>query len=193
MSDISNTISIIGLGGEGIRALDILYEKAGELCQFVECDTDRDALESGKAPLKLYLCEDPQAIDVLLDSTAQRLFIICVLGGATASTYAPLLARKAKEKGKTVWAVIAIAPDKADEEAANFSYLELHDEADYVQMINSHLLSLCFLHRPKDKALMGILAQMLADETERLVTERIKVNSLFDEIKRKLDILLEEG
>ena len=40
---------------------------------------------------------------------------------------------------------------------------------------------------------MGILAQMLADETERLVTERIKVNSLFDEIKRKLDILLEEG
>ena len=65
--------------------------------------------------------------------------------------------------------------------------------ADYVQMINSHLLSLCFLHRPKDKALMGILAQMLADETERLVTERIKVNSLFDEIKRKLDILLEEG
>ena len=113
------TIKVIGVGGAGGNAVDNMIEERATGVEFINVNTDRQALEATLAPTKLQIGEGltkgmgagsnpevgrrsaeenhQQLRDQLVDT--DMVFITAGMGGGTGTGAAPVIARIAKELG----------------------------------------------------------------------------------------------
>ncbi|MEW6672890.1 MAG: cell division protein FtsZ [Thermodesulfobacteriota bacterium] len=123
----SAKIKVIGVGGAGGNAINNMIESNLQGVKFIAANTDAQALEISKAPVKIQLGEklteglgagaDPQVgrdaalensqaiISALEDS--HMVFITAGLGGGTGTGAAPIIAEICKELGALTVAVIS--------------------------------------------------------------------------------------
>jgi cell division protein FtsZ len=123
----SATIKVFGVGGGGSNALDhMVSEKIGGVVEFICANTDKQALEKSRAPIKLQLGDsitrglgaganpeigrqsaeaDRDKIRDILKGT-DMIFITAGMGGGTGTGAAPVVAEIAKEMGILTVAVV---------------------------------------------------------------------------------------
>lgn len=111
-------IKVLGVGGGGSNAVNFMYNQGINGVDFAVCNTDNQALEGSKVPVKIRLGPDstggrgagsrPQvgkqacieSIDdvrtFILDGT-KMLFVTAGMGGGTGTGAAPIIAKAAKE------------------------------------------------------------------------------------------------
>ena len=108
----TSIIKVIGVGGGGGNAVTHMYHEGIKDVNFALCNTDAQALDVSKVPVKLYLgklgaggmpekgrlaAEDnAKEIDNLLRDGTQMVFITAGMGGGTGTGAAPVIARIAK-------------------------------------------------------------------------------------------------
>ncbi len=119
-------IKVIGVGGSGCNAVTTMIKMGLEGVEFITTNTDRQALESSLAPLKLPIgqeltrglgagsnpdvgrkaaLEDYARISELLTG-ADMVFITAGMGGGTGTGAAPIFAKIAKEVGALAVGVV---------------------------------------------------------------------------------------
>jgi cell division protein FtsZ len=117
--DLSPRITVIGVGGAGGNAVNNMIDKALEGCEFVVANTDAQALQQSRAPMKLQLGvrvteglgagARPEvgaaAAEESIEDIVERLsgchmcFITAGMGGGTGTGAAPIIAKAAREMG----------------------------------------------------------------------------------------------
>jgi len=124
-----NIIKVIGVGGGGNNAISHMYSQNIKAVTFVNCNTDRQALNSSPVPTRLLLGpntthgngagnmpevarmaaeESAEDIAALFDDQTRMVFITAGMGGGTGTGAAPVVARIAKEKGKLTVGIVTI-------------------------------------------------------------------------------------
>lgn len=124
-----NIIKVVGVGGGGNNAITHMYSQNVKGVTFVNCNTDRQALNSSPVPTRLLLGpnttkgdgagnlpevakmaaeESADEIAELFDDQTRMVFITAGLGGGTGTGAAPVVARIAKEKGKLTVGIVTI-------------------------------------------------------------------------------------
>ena len=125
-SELGAKMKVIGVGGAGGNAVNGMLNADLQGVEFVSINTDIQALESNKAPVKIQIGknltkglgaganpevgykaieEDREAAASCLENT-DMVFITCGLGGGTGTGAAPVLAGIAKEMGILTVAII---------------------------------------------------------------------------------------
>ena len=116
----SSVIKVLGIGGGGSNAVNYMHSNGIKGVDFVVCNTDSQALEASKVPVKIQLGaelteglgagsnpdigkraaeESIDRISELLDANTKMLFITAGMGGGTGTGAAPVIAEVAKQKG----------------------------------------------------------------------------------------------
>ena len=119
-------IKVVGIGGAGGNALNRMIEAGIKGVEFIAVNTDVQALQHSKAPIKLHIgravtrglgagmnpevgrqaAEESQNEIRAALKGADMVFITCGLGGGTGTGGAPLVAGIAKEQGALTIAVV---------------------------------------------------------------------------------------
>jgi cell division protein FtsZ len=207
-----NIIKVIGVGGGGSNAVEHMYEMNIEDVDFVVCNTDLQALNDNKVPIKLQLgailteglgagtepdqgrlaaLESEAQIRGLLQGETKMVFITAGMGGGTGTGAAPEIARIAKELDILTVAIVT-APyswegtDKID--AANAGIKVLQDICDTVLVVlNDKLLEIF-----EDLNILeafehadDVLANA-AKSVAEVITKSGKVNADFKDVKKVL-------
>ena len=120
----SNEIKVIGLGGGGGNTVQHMVQTGCKGVDFVICNTDKQALENSSVPVKIQLGTsglgaggDPEIakeltegslseIEDILKTKTEMLFLTAGMGGGTGTGASPIVAKKAKEMGIMVVAVV---------------------------------------------------------------------------------------
>lgn len=124
-----NIIKVVGVGGGGNNAISHMYSQNIRAVTFVNCNTDRQALNSSPVPTRILLGpnttsgngagnkpeiarmaaeESAEEIAEIFDDKTKMVFITAGLGGGTGTGAAPVVARIAKEKGKLTIGIVTI-------------------------------------------------------------------------------------
>jgi cell division protein FtsZ len=207
-----NIIKVIGVGGGGSNAVEHMYEMNIQDVDFVVCNTDLQALNDNKVPIKLQLgailteglgagtepdqgrlaaLESEAQIRSLLQGETKMVFITAGMGGGTGTGAAPEIARIAKELDILTVAIVT-APyswegtDKID--AANVGIKVLQDICDTVLVVlNDKLLEIF-----EDLNILeafehadDVLANA-AKSVAEVITKSGKVNADFKDVKKVL-------
>jgi cell division protein FtsZ len=119
-------IKVIGVGGGGSNAVSTMYQSDIKGVQFIIANTDMQALELARAPIKLQIgskltcgrgaganpeigrnaaLEDSEKIKAALAGT-EMVFITAGMGGGTGTGAAPVIANLAREVGALVVGVV---------------------------------------------------------------------------------------
>ncbi|HEX9113167.1 MAG TPA: cell division protein FtsZ, partial [Nitrospirota bacterium] len=119
-------IKVIGVGGGGSNAVSTMYQSDIKGVQFIVANTDMQALELARAPMKLQIgskltcgrgaganpdigrnaaLEDAEKIKAAL-SGADMVFITAGMGGGTGTGAAPVIAGLARETGALAVGVV---------------------------------------------------------------------------------------
>ena len=125
----ANIITVIGVGGGGGNAVSYMHQLGIEDVDFAICNTDRQALDMSKVPVKIQLGEiltkglgagtdsivgkkaaqeSIEAIESLLSKETQMVFVTCGMGGGTGTGAAPVVAEVAKNKGLLTVGVVTL-------------------------------------------------------------------------------------
>ena len=110
-------IKVIGVGGGGCNAVTYMYNQKVQGCNFIVCNTDKQALEKSNVPVKIQLGEGLGAgtnptegrnaaiesqdviAEKLLTPETKMVFITAGMGGGTGTGASPVIAKMAKERG----------------------------------------------------------------------------------------------
>ena len=132
VSELKN-IRVVGVGGAGGNAINMMYDLKMEEVTFIACNTDKKTLDRIKADIHIVLgplltkglgagnepevgrksaIESEDAIRKVLKG-AEIVFVSAGMGGGTGSGAAPEVARIAKEEGALVIAVVTI-PERSE-------------------------------------------------------------------------------
>mgnify|MGYP001201173264 FL=1 len=122
-------IKVIGVGGGGGNAVIHMYEKGIKDVTFALCNTDNQALEKSKIPVKIQLGpkttnglgagnkpqraeaaakESISEIKEMLDDGTKMVFITAGMGGGTGTGAAPVIARTSKDMGILTVGIVTI-------------------------------------------------------------------------------------
>jgi len=121
----NSIIKVIGVGGAGCNAVSYMYNKKIKGCNFIACNTDKQALDKSPVPGKLaigvlgagtdptqgrnYAIENQKAIeDAILGKETRMLFITAGMGGGTGTGASPVIAKIAKDNGILTVAVVTL-------------------------------------------------------------------------------------
>ncbi len=117
--DLKPRITVFGVGGAGGNAVDNMIEKSLEGVEFVVANTDAQALQQAKAPVKIQMgvkateglgagakatvgaAAAEESIEQIVDQLAgaHMCFITAGMGGGTGTGAAPIIAQAARELG----------------------------------------------------------------------------------------------
>ncbi len=117
--DLKPRITVFGVGGAGGNAVDNMIEKELEGVEFVVANTDAQALQQSKAPVKIQIglkvteglgagakatigsAAAEESIEQIVDQLAgaHMCFITAGMGGGTGTGAAPIIAQAARELG----------------------------------------------------------------------------------------------
>ena len=119
-------IKVIGVGGGGCNAVSYMYKQKVKGCNFIVCNTDRQALNQSPVPTKIQLGEglgagtnpsegrnaalgsQERIESILLTPETKMVFITAGMGGGTGTGASPVIAKMAKDKGILTVAVVTI-------------------------------------------------------------------------------------
>lgn len=111
----ASIIKVVGVGGGGNNAVNHMFKQTIKDVDFIQCNTDAQALESSPIPTKIQLGitglgagakpevgrkaaeESIEQIRELLENNTQMLFITAGMGGGTGTGAAPVIASVARE------------------------------------------------------------------------------------------------
>lgn len=125
----SSELKVIGVGGGGCNAVDYMYNAGIRDVQFINCNTDGQALSKSPVPIKIHLGETltagrgaganpeigraaaieslPEVLKLLKTNT-DMVFITAGLGGGTGTGAAPVIAASIKELGILTVGIVTI-------------------------------------------------------------------------------------
>lgn len=130
----SSIIKVIGAGGGGCNAVNHMFEEGIKGVDYIICNTDAQALENSKVPVKIQLGvtltegrgagnkpemgeeaarENYEDLRKVLQDNTKMLFIAAGMGGGTGTGAAPVIAALARELDILTIAVVTI-PSKAE-------------------------------------------------------------------------------
>ena len=116
--NMSSVIKVIGVGGGGSNAVNHMINEGIKGVDFMICNTDAQALEKGKAAIKIQLgmslteglgagenpsvgeqaaVESEKAIRSVLEKNTKMVFVTAGMGGGTGTGAAPVIAQICKE------------------------------------------------------------------------------------------------
>lgn len=122
-------IKVIGVGGGGGNAVNYMYEQGILNVDFAICNTDIQALDDSKIPIKVQLgtslteglgagskpdrgreaaIESLAEIEEILTPRTKMVFITAGMGGGTGTGAAPVIAEKAQERGILTVGIVTI-------------------------------------------------------------------------------------
>lgn len=125
----SSIIKVIGAGGAGCNAVNHMYEEGIAGVDYIICNTDAQALENSKVPIKIQLGvtltegrgagnkpemgeqaarENYEDLKKVLQDNTKMLFITAGMGGGTGTGAAPVIANLARELDILTIAVVTI-------------------------------------------------------------------------------------
>ncbi len=210
-SDLGNktVIKVVGAGGGGSNAVNRMISCEVRGVEFIAANTDLQALEQSKAPVKIPLGgkvtgglgaggnpeigakaaeEDKEAIKAALEG-ADMVFVTAGMGGGTGTGAAPVIARLAREMGALVVAVVT-TPFRFEQKKkmvlAEKGIERLAQEVDTLITIpNENLMKIVERNTPIREAFM------MADDVLRmgvqgiadLITQHGEVNIDFADVK----------
>ncbi|MDD4848600.1 MAG: cell division protein FtsZ [Bacteroidales bacterium] len=111
----SSIIKVVGVGGGGNNAVNHMYLQGIKDVDFINCNTDHQALEASPVPIKIKLGsrelgagskpevgrtaaeESKDALRELLENNTKMLFVTAGMGGGTGTGGAPVIASIAKD------------------------------------------------------------------------------------------------
>ncbi len=119
-------IVVIGVGGAGNNAINRMIDTGVQLVEFMGVNTDKQALNSSKAPVVIQIGEKltkglgagaqpevgekaaQESLDVIEKAIAgaDMIFLTCGMGGGTGTGAAPVIAKVAKDMGILTVAVV---------------------------------------------------------------------------------------
>lgn len=121
---LKHLIKVIGVGGAGGNAVKNMYQRGVRNVDFIVCNTDLQALQNNPVPNKVEIGvtgaggvasvgrdeaeKHIDKIEAMLEGDAEMVFIAAGMGGGTGTGAAPVIARKAKEKGLLTVAVVTL-------------------------------------------------------------------------------------
>lgn len=138
----SSELKVIGVGGGGCNAVDYMYNMGIRDVQFINCNTDGQALSKSPVPLKIHLGEsltagrgagaDPKigraaAIESLpevlklVKNNTDMVFITAGLGGGTGTGAAPIIAASIKELGILTVGIVTLPFSSEKSERIEFA------------------------------------------------------------------------
>ena len=156
-----NIIKVIGVGGGGCNAVDYMYQQNIQGCTFIVCNTDAQALNDCKVPIKIQLgtglgagCNPTEGrnaalnsqdeiAEKVIDNGTEMLFITAGMGGGTGTGAAPVIAAMAKQKGILTVGVVTIPFKNEGGEAMSKAIdgiNELEKNVDSLLIINNEKL-----------------------------------------------------
>ncbi|MBR6269954.1 MAG: cell division protein FtsZ [Bacteroidales bacterium] len=160
----ANIITVVGAGGGGSNAVSYMFSKGIEDVDFAICNTDKQALDMSKVPVKIQLGEiltkglgagtdavigkkaaqeSIEDIEKLFSSSTEMAFVTCGMGGGTGTGAAPVIAEVARKKGLLTVGVVTIPFRDEGEEAlyrAVEGIKELHRNVDSILIIDNQKL-----------------------------------------------------
>ena len=145
-------IKVIGVGGGGCNAVDYMYRENIQGCSFIVCNTDKQALEACKVPVKISIGElgagtnpsegrnaaleyQDQIKEKLLSGNTQMVFITAGMGGGTGTGATPVIAKMAKDKGLLTVGVVTIPFEHEGKEKLAKSIEGIHELAKNVDSL----------------------------------------------------------
>ncbi len=167
----SSIIKVIGVGGGGSNAVNHMFQSGIKDVNFIVCNTDAQALENSKVPVKIQLGESltegrgagnkPEigkqaAIENLddviegLSGNTKMVFITAGLGGGTGTGAAPVIARAAREMGLLTIAIVTI-PFKFE------GKVRINQAIDGINELREHVDSLLVINNEKLREVFGDL------------------------------------
>ena len=191
-------IRVVGVGGSGGNAVNAMIEKGLQGVDFIAVNTDLQALETNKAPIKVQIGknltrglgagadptvgqraveEDRDELSALL-AGSDMVFITAGMGGGTGTGAAPVIANLAKSIGALVVGIVTKPfgyEGKRRLKQAEAGIEELKKNVDTLIVIpNQRILSLVDKNTPMVEA-FGIADQVLHNAT-RGISELITVS-----------------
>lgn len=160
----ANIITVIGAGGGGSNAVSYMFSQGIDDVDFAICNTDRQALDMSKVPVKLQLGEiltkglgagtdavigkkaaqeSLEEIEKLFSGSTEMAFVTCGMGGGTGTGAAPVIAEVARKKGLLTVGVVTVPFRDEGEEAlyrAVEGIKELHRQVDSILIIDNQKL-----------------------------------------------------
>ena len=151
-------IKVIGVGGGGCNAVNNMFEKNIQGCSFYVCNTDSQALNKSKVPIKIQLggaglgagcdaikgrnaaLESQDEIEKIFGPETQMVFVTAGMGGGTGTGAAPVIAKLAKDKGILTIAVVTLPFGNEGDQAmtrAIDGINELEKNVDSILIINN--------------------------------------------------------
>ncbi|MFW5822294.1 MAG: cell division protein FtsZ [Tangfeifania sp.] len=125
----SSIIKVIGVGGGGCNAVSHMYEEGIAGVDFIICNTDGQAMENSRVPVKIQLGvtltegrgagnqpqmgeeaarENYEDLKKVLQENTKMLFITAGMGGGTGTGAAPVIAQLARELDILTIAVVTV-------------------------------------------------------------------------------------
>lgn len=122
----TSLIKVVGVGGGGCNAVDYMFRKGVDGCEFIVCNTDSQALGDCCVPNRIQLGEglgagcnptdgrnaalnsQDEIAEKLFENVPDMLFITAGMGGGTGTGAAPVIASMSKERGVLTVAVVTI-------------------------------------------------------------------------------------
>ena len=160
----ANIITVVGAGGGGSNAVSYMFSQGIDDVDFAICNTDRQALDMSKVPVKLQLGEiltkglgagtdavigkkaaqeSLEEIEKLFSGSTEMAFVTCGMGGGTGTGAAPVIAEVARKKGLLTVGVVTVPFRDEGEEAlyrAVEGIKELHRQVDSILIIDNQKL-----------------------------------------------------
>ena len=157
-------IKVIGVGGGGCNAVTYMYNQKVQGCNFIVCNTDRQALERSTVPIKIPIGDlgagtDPiegrkaaiesqdRIAEKLLTPGTRMVFITAGMGGGTGTGASPVIAKMCKERDILTVAVVTLPFPDEDENCmarAIDGIHELQPNVDSLLIINNEKLYECY-------------------------------------------------
>lgn len=172
----SSIIKVVGVGGGGCNAVNHMFEEGITDVDFIVCNTDGQALENSKVPIKIQLgvtltegrgagnrpemgeqaaLENYDDLKAVLQDNTRMLFITAGMGGGTGTGAAPIIARLARELGILTIAVVTI-PSPAEGQKRHLQALEgirkLNALVDSMLIVSNQRLHLMYGELPARQA-----------------------------------------
>ena len=206
-------IKVIGVGGGGSNAVNRMIDAGIKDVDFVVANTDLQALNSSKAPVKIPIGskltgglgaggkpeigekaaeEDKDTIANIIKG-ADMVFVTAGMGGGTGTGAAPVIARIAKEQGSLTVGVVTKPfnfEGKVKEKLAEEGIKKLHENVDTLIVIpNEHLLKIVDKKTPVKQAFL------VADDVVRqgvqgisdLITNQGEINIDFADVRTTME------
>ena len=172
----SSIIKVIGAGGAGCNAVNHMYEEGITGVDYIICNTDAQALENSKVPVKIQLGvtltegrgagnrpemgeeaarENYEDLKKVLQENTKMLFITAGMGGGTGTGAAPVIASLARELDILTIAVVTIpspAEGKKRYDQAQEGINKLKEYVDSMLVISNDRLHNIYGDLPASKA-----------------------------------------